>query len=66
MVRTINEQRKQSGYNPVRESGGKFNRTINLPMRDTPRGVPDDEYKEYTEVEDALILGDMMRYFQIT
>jgi len=117
MIRTINEQRKQPDYNPVRESGGRFKRTINL----------DDEYKEYeqkvivtekilieftdlikrsfalyeirgyfdsnprlgalghtvtedvhdmfiqhgavehsieTETEDALILGDMMKYFQ--
>lgn len=119
MIRTIDEQRKKPDYNPVRESGGRFNRTINL----------DDDYKEYeqrvvdtedilaefadlikrsfamyeirsyfdsnprlgtlghavdedihdmfirhgavehsieTEMEDALILGDMMKYFQIT
>jgi hypothetical protein len=117
MIRTIDEERKQPDYNPVRESGGRFNRTRNL----------DDEYKEYeqrvqvteqiliefanlirssfalyeirdyfdsnprlgtlghtvteevhnmfikhgavehsieTEVEDALILGDIMKYFQ--
>ncbi len=119
MIRIINEQKKQPDYNPARETGGRFNRTINL----------DNEYKEYeqrvivtekilieftslikssfalyeikgyfdsnprlgtlghtvteevhdlfiqhgavdhsieTEVEDALILGDMMKYFHIT
>lgn len=119
MVRTINEQKKQPAYNPVKETGkGKFKRIINL----------DDEYREYeqrvivtekiliefanlikrsfalyeirgyfdsnprlgtlghtvteevhdmfiqhgtvehsieTETEDALILGDMMKYFQV-
>jgi hypothetical protein len=37
MIRTIDEQRKQPDYNAIRESGGKFNRTINL----------DDDFKEY-------------------
>jgi hypothetical protein len=119
MLRTIDEQRRQPDYNPIRESEGRFKRTMNL----------DDEYKGYdqkvivteeilnefanlikrsfalyeirgyfdsnprlgtlghtvseavhdmfiqhgavehsieTETEDALILGDMMKYLQVS
>ena len=61
LIRTIDEERKKPDYNPIGITIYKNHKLVtNL------QEIYKKESAIITEIEDALIFGDMMKYFQIS